>query len=186
MDATIEPTSLQPGKPGNDGIPTLQAGMTPQSSATSTAGLSGHSTSTNTTPAATGVRQRINSLSDQLDAATEHPAVKNVKVTAQKQVGSLRERLGRSPQIVNLEKRTGFDRVVLVVGGILAYVSPPRSVANASSRRTKDILTLGGQIHCPHPFQPLWSRTPRDDSFDARAAQCSCPGHTRPTTFTSQ
>lgn len=73
-------------------------------------------------PTATGLRQRVNSLGSQLDHATEHPAVQNAKGAAQKQVGQFREVLGRSQTIVDLEKKFNVDRVVLVFGGVFAYV----------------------------------------------------------------
>ena len=80
---------------------------------------SAHSTSTDG-PTATGLRQRVNSLSHQLDHAAEHPVVQNAKGTAQKQIAQLREQLGRSQTIRDLEKRFNIDRVYLVVGGVLA------------------------------------------------------------------
>jgi len=97
-------------------------------------------------PNATGVRQRVNNLSAEADHKVKNassqigqsvnnasaqinqtvnnlssqPAVKNAKGAAQKQVGQLREVLGRSQTVVDLEKRFNVDRVVLVGGGILA------------------------------------------------------------------
>ncbi|ORX34372.1 TB2/DP1, HVA22 family-domain-containing protein [Kockovaella imperatae] len=123
INAHLEPTSLhQEPATGTGGIPSLHAGVTPQTGASTTSGGAGAKSSSRSTPTATGVRQRVHALGDQLDAATDHPAVKNVKVTAQKQVSKLREVLGRSPPLVNLERSTGVDRVILVVGGILAYI----------------------------------------------------------------
>jgi hypothetical protein len=71
-------------------------------------------------PAATGIRQRVNNIGSQLDHATEHPAVKNAKDVAGKQVNQFREFLGNFPAVKELEKRFGVDRVVLVVGGLFA------------------------------------------------------------------
>jgi hypothetical protein len=71
-------------------------------------------------PAATGIRQRVNNIGSQLDHATEHPAVKNAKDVAGKQVNQFREFLGNFPAVRQLEKRFGVDRVILVVGGIFA------------------------------------------------------------------
>jgi F0F1-type ATP synthase membrane subunit b/b' len=68
---------------------------------------------------ATGLRQRVNNLPS-LDEVSHNPTVQNVKGAAGKQVGQLREQLGRSKFIRDLEKRTNIDRVYLVVGGILA------------------------------------------------------------------
>lgn len=79
----------------------------------------------NTEPTATGLRQRVNNLGSQLDQATDHPAVKNAKDVAGKQVNQFREFLGNFPAVRNLEKRFGVDRVVLVVGGIFALVFIP-------------------------------------------------------------
>jgi hypothetical protein len=78
------------------------------------------SDSSSAAPAATGLRQRVNTLGHSLDKAQDHPAVQNVKGTAQKQVGQLREYLGRSETVRNLEKRLNVDRVVLVAGGVFA------------------------------------------------------------------
>jgi hypothetical protein len=68
-------------------------------------------------PAVTGLRQRVNALNAQLDQATDHPAVKGIKENAEKQIDQLRDVLGKSDSIKDLEKRTGIDRVLLVVGG---------------------------------------------------------------------
>jgi hypothetical protein len=79
--------------------------------------------STNSTvdsPTATGVRQRVNNIGSQLEHATEHPAVKNAKDVAGKQVNQFREFLGNFPAVKELEKRFNVDRVVLVVGGLFA------------------------------------------------------------------
>lgn len=76
------------------------------------------------TPTVTGLRQRVNSIGSQAkdaaNQAADHPAVKNAKGTAIKQVDQLREVLGRSPLIVHAEQRTGVDRVALAAGGIAA------------------------------------------------------------------
>jgi hypothetical protein len=68
--------------------------------------------------AATGIRQRLNSLGSSVEGAADHPAVQNVKVEAEKQVQGLRQRLGQYPMVVQAEKKTGVDRVLLVIGGI--------------------------------------------------------------------
>lgn len=73
----------------------------------------------NSTPEATGIRQRVNKLSHSVEGAASHPAVRNAKQVAVNQTRGLRERLGRSPTIMKLEKRTGIDRVALVGGGVL-------------------------------------------------------------------
>lgn len=70
--------------------------------------------------AATGIRQRLNSLGSTVEGAADHPAVQNAKVEAEKQVQGLRQKLGQFPLIVQAEKKTGVDRVLLVVGGIFA------------------------------------------------------------------
>lgn len=72
--------------------------------------------------AATGIRKRLNSISSSVEGAADHPTVKNVKVEAEKQVQGLREQLGRFPIVVEAEKKTGVDRVALVIGGVLLYV----------------------------------------------------------------
>ncbi|WVW78738.1 hypothetical protein I302_100698 [Kwoniella bestiolae CBS 10118] len=72
--------------------------------------------------AATGIRQRVRKLSVDLNNAADHPAVKNVKGTANNYIAQLREQLGRSQTVRDLEKRTGVDRVALVVGGVLGYI----------------------------------------------------------------
>lgn len=139
--AHIDPAALHVGT-GPDGAATLNvapstvtssvhatssstpSASVPSGSATSTSkpSTTGSTTSSSTTPAATGLRQRVNSLGTQLDHAAEHPAVQNAKGAAQKQVGQLREVLGRSQTIRDLEKKTNVDRVVLVFGGVFAYV----------------------------------------------------------------
>ncbi|WWC59185.1 uncharacterized protein I303_101734 [Kwoniella dejecticola CBS 10117] len=72
--------------------------------------------------AATGIRQRVRKLSVDLNHAADHPAVKNVKGTANNYIARFREQLGRSPTVADLERRTGVDRVILVVGGVLGYI----------------------------------------------------------------
>ncbi|OWZ61015.1 hypothetical protein AYX14_03415 [Cryptococcus neoformans] len=76
----------------------------------------------NSAPEATGIRQRVNKLSHSVEGAASHPAVRNAKQIAANQTRGLRERLGRSPTIMKLEKRTGIDRVALVGGGVLLYI----------------------------------------------------------------
>ncbi|KAK4688920.1 hypothetical protein P7C73_g1182, partial [Tremellales sp. Uapishka_1] len=75
---------------------------------------------------ATGIRQRVNHLSSQLDETTSQirtsPAYQNAQNAAGKQIQSFREVLGRYPLVVDLEKRTNVDRVILVVGGLIAYL----------------------------------------------------------------
>lgn len=70
-------------------------------------------------PEATGLRQRVNKLSHSVEDAASHPAVQNAKQVAVNQTRGLREKLGKSPTIMKLERRTGIDRVTLVGGGIL-------------------------------------------------------------------
>ena len=147
----IEPASLQTGATGEDRIPTLHAGVTPQSTSQPSA-TSASSTSTKT-PEATGVRQRISSLSAQVDAATDHPVVKNVKVSAQKQVGNLREILGRSPLIVEAERRTKVDRVILVIGGILACVPSSLAASAAQDKGADDVAGISPSY--PSTFSDL-------------------------------
>ncbi|WVQ97811.1 hypothetical protein IAU59_004926 [Kwoniella sp. CBS 9459] len=72
--------------------------------------------------AATGIRQRVRKLSVQLEGAGDHPAVKNAKGAANNQIAQIREQLGRSQTVRDLEKRTGVDRVALVFGGVAAYL----------------------------------------------------------------
>lgn len=88
----------------------------------STGSTPGKTTAHDSSPTVTGLRQRVNSIGAQIDQATDHPAVKNAKGQALKQVDQVRDVLGRSPLIVDLEKRTGVDRVVLVAGGVVAYI----------------------------------------------------------------
>lgn len=64
----------------------------------------------------TGLRHRANSLNAQLNQVDELPAVQSAKDAAQKQAGSLRKTLGRSPTVLEFEKKTGLDRLFLVVG----------------------------------------------------------------------
>lgn len=73
----------------------------------------------NSAPEATGIRQRVNKLSHSVEDAASHPAVQNAKQVAVNQTRGLRERLGKSPTIMKLERRTGIDRVALVGGGVL-------------------------------------------------------------------
>ena len=86
-----------------------QFNPTAQSSATS-------STSTSD-PQATGLRQRVNKISE---VASDHPAVKNAKGVAATQIDQLRQILGQSSLVRDFEARTGVDRVILVVGTALA------------------------------------------------------------------
>lgn len=112
----------QPGAVGD--VPSLGVQSSSEIKAKSTLPSTTAGTGTSTTaqdgPNATGLRQRVNNLGSQLDHATEHPAVKNVKDVAGKQVNQFREFLGNFPAVRNLEKRFGVDRVALVVGGIFA------------------------------------------------------------------
>ena len=129
VSSPIEPTSLHTDPPGPDGLPSLSVHQPPVGSTTTTTLPTSGSSITKPTqstepkssatgPTATGLRQRVNNLGTRLDAATEHPAVQNAKGQAQRQIGQLRETLARSSVIVDLEKRTGVDRVLLVLGGI--------------------------------------------------------------------
>lgn len=128
--AHIDPNSLTETRAA-DGTPTLSvAGYTKE---TSSASVSASSPSTSSSakpasaptashdPAPTGIRQRVNKLSAELsadlDQASHHPAVKNVKGQAQAQLGQLRRLLGRSQLVVAAEKQWGVDRVILVFGG---------------------------------------------------------------------
>lgn len=97
---------------------TFSSGTTGTTSTTSSK-PTGTSASSDT-PLATGLRQRVNNLGTQLEHAQDHPAVQNVKGTAQKQVGQFREFLGRSKTVRSLEQRFNVDRVVLVTGAVLA------------------------------------------------------------------
>lgn len=99
--------------------PATAAGDVPSLKVQSTADIKSKSSSTDG-PAATGLRQRVNNLGSQLDQATDHPAVKNAKDVAGKQVSQFREFLGNFPAVRDLEKRFGVDRVALVVGGVFA------------------------------------------------------------------
>ena len=126
--AYIDPNSLTTAPGTNlEGAPELT--VQPTSSSTS-----GYSTSASTggipsstgqsgssaTPTATGVRQRVNKAGAQLDAATDHPAVKNAKGVVGNQIEQLRELLGRSVVVRNIEARTKVDRVILAVCGLFA------------------------------------------------------------------
>ena len=98
-------------------------GDIPQLNVNSTSDIKAKNSSSSTTassPTATGVRQRVNNIGSQLENATEHPAVKNAKDVAGKQVNQFREFLGNFPAVKELEKRFNVDRVVLVVGGLFA------------------------------------------------------------------
>jgi hypothetical protein len=100
-------------------------GDLPQLNVNSTSDIKAKNASTSSTnsassPTATGVRQRVNNIGSQLEHATEHPAVKNAKDVAGKQVNQFREFLGNFPAVKELEKRFNVDRVVLVVGGLFA------------------------------------------------------------------
>ncbi|WVQ84013.1 hypothetical protein IAT38_006158 [Cryptococcus sp. DSM 104549] len=81
-----------------------------------------HRGSDKSAPAAAGIRQRVNRLSASLEDASGHPAVQNAKEVATRQTQTLRQRLGRSQTVLDLERRTGVDRVVLVVGGVISYI----------------------------------------------------------------
>ncbi|WWD22053.1 hypothetical protein CI109_106541 [Kwoniella shandongensis] len=73
--------------------------------------------------AASGIRQRVRRLSVELDKAGQHPAVQNAKGVANKNVAHFREYLGRSQVVRDIEARTNVDRVVLVAGSVLAYLT---------------------------------------------------------------
>ncbi|WVR04442.1 hypothetical protein IAU60_001445 [Kwoniella sp. DSM 27419] len=90
--------------------------------ASQTAQKAANSASNAANQAATGLRQRVSKLGDELNHASDHPAVKNAKGAANSQLAQLRQQLGRSQTVLDLEKRTGVDRVVLVFGGIAAYM----------------------------------------------------------------
>jgi len=104
----------QPAPTGD--VPQLNVDSTSEIKAKNSSSTSGSASS----PTATGVRQRVNNIGSQLEHATEHPAVKNAKDVAGKQVNQFREFLGNFPAVKELEKRFGVDRVVLVVGGLFA------------------------------------------------------------------
>ncbi len=119
--AHIDPSTLRTSAAGPDGTPELS--VRPAASAQYSTGQSTHSTASSTsssTPAATGLRQRVNKIGDQLDHASDRPAVKNAKGAAQNQIAQLRQMLGQSSLVRDFEARTGVDRVLLVVGGALA------------------------------------------------------------------
>lgn len=117
--SAIHPSSLH-STTAADGTPILTT--RPPATAGSTTSTTGTTSTKDTTPAATGLRQRVNNLSSQLDSATEHPAVKDAKKGALKQIDQLRQVLGRYSLVVEAEKRTGVDRVALVVGGVFLYI----------------------------------------------------------------
>jgi hypothetical protein len=107
-------------------------GDIPQLNVNSTSDIKAKTSSSSTnasSPTATGVRQRVNNIGSQLEHATEHPAVKNAKDVAGKQVNQFREFLGNFPAVKELEKRFNVDRVVLVVGGlsVISSLSPSTS-----------------------------------------------------------
>lgn len=106
----------QPAPTGD--IPQLNVNSTSDIKAKNSA--SSTSANSSTSPTATGVRQRVNNIGSQLEHAGEHPAVKNAKDVAGKQVNQFREFLGNFPAVKELEKRFNVDRVVLVVGGLFA------------------------------------------------------------------
>ncbi|RXK42217.1 hypothetical protein M231_00575 [Tremella mesenterica] len=73
-------------------------------------------------PAVTGLRQRVNKLSTSVEHAAEHPTVKQARGAAGRQIEQFREILGKSEWVREAEKRSGVDRVWLVVGGAFAYL----------------------------------------------------------------
>ena len=107
MSAHLDPNELTTSATA-DGYPSLTPKVAPAKST---------STSASANPTVTGLRQRVNNLGTQLDQATNHPAVKNAKVAAGQQVEQLRGVLGQSDTVKDLEKRTGVDRILLVIGG---------------------------------------------------------------------
>ena len=126
--AYIDPNTLTTAQGTNlQGAPELT--VKPTSSSTSgysnsaatggTSSSTGHSGSS-ATPTATGVRQRVNKAGAQLDAASDHPAVKNAKGVVGNQIQQLRELLGRSVLVRNIEARTKVDRVILAGGALFA------------------------------------------------------------------
>ena len=144
-NAGIDPATLHLQATQRDGIPSLgvqsaqeiKAGsnnpFVEKNTSTSTSNTTKTSSGTtssadksSTGPTATGLRQRVNNLGSQLDSAThqaaDHPAVQNAKGTAQKQIAQLREQLGRSQTIRDIEKRLQIDRVYLVFGGVFLSV----------------------------------------------------------------
>jgi len=116
--AHIDPSTLQTFPSGPESIPALSVRPNPSAQTQTT---SSTSTSTSSSiPTATGLRQRFNKIGNDLDAATDHPAVQNAKGAAAKQIDQLRQALGRVGFVRDLEARTGVDRVVLVLGGAFA------------------------------------------------------------------
>jgi hypothetical protein len=71
-------------------------------------------------PVVEGLRQRARKLSTDLGHAAEHPSVKEFRKGADRQVESFRTWLGGSKFVLSAEKRTGVDRVWLVVGTVVA------------------------------------------------------------------
>jgi len=119
-DTHIHPASLSTSSAA-DGTPTLSVNA--DSSAVHPASTTASKFSaTNLEPITTGLRQRVNKLSTQVDQATNHPAVKNAKTAAWKQIAGLSDMLGKNQIVLDLEKRTGIDRVLLVVGGAFLYL----------------------------------------------------------------
>jgi len=119
--AHIDPSTLTTSSTGPDSIPSLTPRQAPQYQTTSGQyGSSTPSTTTDPNPTATGIRQRVNKIGNQLDNASDHPAVKQARGQAAKQVDQLRQTLGQFGVVRDLEARTGVDRVILAVGGALA------------------------------------------------------------------
>ena len=125
--AHIDPSMLTTTASGPDSMPGLtvqpdssyasSTGRTSSGQFTSTAQPSSSSSTSTFDPQATGLRQRVNKMSA---TASEHPAVKNAKGVAATQIDQLRQILGQSSLVRDFEARTGVDRVILVVGGVLA------------------------------------------------------------------
>ena len=110
---------LSGSQPSSGTKTTTSASTESTTPAASTKGASA-SPSDTISAAATGLRQRMNTLSKSLDQASDHPSVKQFKGAAQTQTQRLREALGSNELVIDAEKRTGVDRVVLVLGGAAA------------------------------------------------------------------
>ncbi|KAL7424391.1 hypothetical protein Q5752_000073 [Cryptotrichosporon argae] len=87
----------------------------------------GNAAAAKTGETATAVRQRVHVLgskaTDVADRTRHHPAVQNAAKVVEGQVQQLREVLGRSKTVRELEARTNVDRVYLVVGGALLFAA---------------------------------------------------------------
>ncbi|WVO15123.1 hypothetical protein L204_102767 [Cryptococcus depauperatus] len=73
-------------------------------------------------PEANTLRQRVHRLAGSIENASEHPTVQKTRGVVRQYLTRLREYLGTSATITRLERQTGVDRVVLLVGTVFLYI----------------------------------------------------------------